>query len=57
MPAARNPKNRINTTGFDGESSFGFSAATAWSGARSVAAISVMVASELMVVGKQSRPV
>jgi hypothetical protein len=56
MPAARNPKNRINTIGFDGESSFGLSA-TAWSGACIVAAMSVMVASELMVVGKQSHPV
>jgi hypothetical protein len=56
MPAARNPKNRIITIGFDGESSFGFSA-TAWSAACIVAAMSVMVASALMVVGKQSRPV
>jgi len=56
MPAARNPKNRINTIGFVGASSFGFSA-TAWSGARSVAAMSVMIASEVTVVGKQSRPV
>src|SRR5262249_24394338 len=43
MPAERNPKNRINTIGFDGESSFGFSAAaTTWSGPCSVAAMSVM---------------
>src|SRR5262249_48730245 len=57
MPAARNPKNRINTIGFDGESSFGFSAANAWSGACSVAAMSVMEASGVTVMGKESRPV
>jgi|SRR4029453_15780507 hypothetical protein len=55
-PAARNPKNRITASGFEGESSLGFSAATKWSGPCSVAVMSVMGASGGDAYGKGMPP-